>query len=149
MARKSRRRTTASQTGAPPRPRRPAARTGGTTAVERERLNALQQAVEAVAPQLHRDRVLKPGTIVFRASAADTDGFALRGTETSVHVESGGDHSEPLLEVIGDPRRIQSILRGTKDARIQFFAGGIRVRGDIQYLSDLGMKLGNLKKPIF
>jgi hypothetical protein len=54
----------------------------------------------------------------------------------------------PLLEVIGDPRRIRAIVRGEKDARMQFFAGVIRVRGDMHYLSELGMQLGFLKTPI-
>ena len=74
--------------------------------------------------------------------------LCLRVGETGVRVESGGDYGEPLLEVRGDPRRIQAILRGEKDARKQFFAGGIRVRGDMHYLSELGMRLGFLKTPI-
>jgi hypothetical protein len=31
---------------------------------------------------------------------------------------------------------------------LQFFAGGIRVRGDIAYLSELGMRLGFLDRPL-
>jgi hypothetical protein len=50
--------------------------------------------------------------------------------------------------VIGDPTRLQAILRGKKDARRQFFAGGIRIRGDMHYLSEVGMRLGFLKTPI-
>jgi hypothetical protein len=65
-----------------------------------------------------------------------------------VAIGGGDDRSPPLLEVIGDPRRIGAIVRGTKDARMQFFAGGIRVRGDMHYLSEIGMRLGFLKKPI-
>lgn len=48
----------------------------------------------------------------------------------------------------GDPRRIAAIMRGKKDARLQFFAGGIRVRGDIAYLSQIGMKLGFIDRPL-
>jgi predicted lipid carrier protein YhbT len=111
------------------------------------RFEALQQAVKTMAPELHRERTLRPGLIVFRAPDGEAT-FALRVSETGVRVESGGDYGEPLLEVRGDPRRLQAILRGEKDARKQFFAGGIRVRGDMHYLSELGMRLGFLKTPI-
>ena len=100
-----------------------------------------------MAPQLHRDRVLRRGVIVFRALEGDAS-FALRVGDTGVQVESGGDYGEPLLEVKGDARRLQAITRGEKDARKQFLAGGIRVRGDMHYLSELGMRLGFLKTPI-
>ena len=50
--------------------------------------------------------------------------------------------------MIGDPRRLAAIVRGEKDGRRQFLAGGIRVRGDMSYLSELGMRLGFLDTPI-
>lgn len=110
---------------------------------------ALQQAVEKAATQLHRDRLLRPGAIVFHTmEEAEGATFALRSTDAGVQIESGAGQSEPLLEVFGDPRRIEAILKGEKDARKQFFAGGIRVRGDMHYLSELGMRLGFLKTPI-
>jgi len=118
------------------------------TARQRERLKALQQTVETVATRLHRDKLLQPGTIVFRAAADDSPSFALRAGESGVQIEYGGQHADTVLEVIGDPRRIDAIVRGRKDARMQFFAGGIRVRGDMYYLSRIGMELGFLKKPL-
>jgi SCP-2 sterol transfer family len=111
-------------------------------------LTVLRQAVESVAERLYHDRLLKPGAIVFKAAAGDSAAFTLVASETGVQTQSGSQHAEPLLEVIGDPRRIEAILRGTKDARKQFFTGGIRVRGDMHYLSQLGMQLGFLKTPI-
>jgi hypothetical protein len=111
-------------------------------------LTVLRQAVESVADRLYHDRLLKPGAIVFKAAAGDSPAFTLVANESGVQTQSGSQHAEPLLEVIGDPRRIEAILRGTKDARKQFFTGGIRVRGDMHYLSQLGMQLGFLKTPI-
>ncbi len=35
-----------------------------------------------------------------------------------------------------------------KDAVREFLAGGLRVRGDLRYLSDLGMELGFLHRPL-
>ena len=116
-------------------PSRP--RSGGDTTRQREGLKALQQTVEAIARRLHRDRLLQPGAIVFRVAEGDSPAFALRVSETGVRIEPGGDHADARLEVMGDPRRIEAIVRGRKDARMQFFAGGIRVRGDMHYLLSL------------
>jgi hypothetical protein len=52
------------------------------------------------------------------------------------------------LEVIGDADRIQAILAGEKDGRMQFLAGGFRVRGDLRYLSDIALELGLIKEPL-
>ena len=110
---------------------------------------ALQKAVESVATKLHRDRRLRPGAIVFRAADGEAPVFTLRSSDTSFEVQTAAAvDPSPLIEVIGDLRRIGAIVRGEKDGRLQFFAGGIRVRGDIQYLSELGMQLGFLKKPL-
>jgi hypothetical protein len=137
----------------PPARRRTASRTiggpSGGEAARRESALALQKAMESVAAQLHRDRGLRPGAIVFRATVSEPPVFALRSTESAYQIDTvASDPTEPLLEVIGDPRRIRAIVMGEKDARMQFFAGGIRVRGDMHYLSELGMRLGFLKKPI-
>ena len=53
----------------------------------------------------------------------------------------------PHVEVIGDANRIRAILEGRKEGRLQFYAGGIRVRGDLQYLSDLAYEMGLIKEP--
>ena len=57
-----------------------------------------------MAPELHRERALRPGVDCFPRAGGRGD-FALRVGETGVRVESGGDYGEPLLEVRGDPRR--------------------------------------------
>ena len=55
----------------------------------------------------------------------------------------------PIIEVIGDADRIRRILDGSKDGRLQFFAGGIRVRGDLKYLSELSHEMGFIKEPFW
>lgn len=148
MAVKSRKRSASERR--PSRRESPRPRPGSTRDAPRQResLRALQQTVEDIGRRLHRDRLLQIGAIVFRVADGDGPSFALRATENGVQVESGGDYTDVRLEVMGDPRRIESIVRGRKDARMQFFAGGIRVRGDMHYLSQLGMELGFLKTPI-
>ena len=111
----------------------------------------LKQAVLTAADKLQGDRLLRDGSIVLRTDSDAAGGLILRaGQQRFEVVPHAGieDGDPPLLEVVGDPRRLAAIVRGEKDARKQFLAGGIRVRGDMSYLSELGMQLGFLDKPI-
>jgi hypothetical protein len=121
---------------------------GGETRQYDESLRSLQQAVENAAARLHRDGLLKPGAIVFRVAEGQSAAVTLLASESGVEIQPGGDQAAPLLEVIGDPRRLEAILLGRKDAQMQYFAGGILVQGDMHYLSELGMQLGFLKQRI-
>lgn len=108
----------------------------------------LANAVQAIGARLHREGVLRPGQIAFRSGGAAGDGFVLSATEACAATQPGEPDTQPLLEIIGSPDRIQAILSGRRDGRALFFLGGIRVRGDMHYLSELGMKLGFLRTPI-
>jgi hypothetical protein len=124
---------------------------GGEEVVRHQRaLPALATAAKAAAERLHRERILQPGTIVLHSGSA-AGGFMLRSGEGGVQLsplEAGDDIGSARLEIVCDPQRLASIIEGKKDARLQFFAGGIRVRGDIAYLSELGMRLGFLDRPL-
>jgi hypothetical protein len=111
-------------------------------------LRLLEEAVESIGKRLHSEKVLRPGLIVFRTGDGSGQSFTLRTSDDGVQIQREQDHTSPLLEIIGEPSRIHAILRGDRDARAQFFRGGLRVRGDMHYLSDLGMRLGFLQKPI-
>ncbi|MGZ6983205.1 MAG: SCP2 sterol-binding domain-containing protein, partial [Ilumatobacteraceae bacterium] len=99
------------------------------------------------AERLSKARTLREGTIALHF----TDGRSahLECSPAGVQITEGmpADHT-PLLEVMGDPQRIQAILEGRKNAVKEFFAGGLRVRGDLGYLSELGMELGILRRPL-
>jgi hypothetical protein len=99
------------------------------------------------AERLSKARALREGTITLHF----TDGSSahIECSRAGVQVAEGvAGERTPLLEVMGDAERIQAILEGRKDAVKQFFAGGLRVRGDLGYLSDLGMELGILRRPL-
>lgn len=120
------------------------------TARHRRALPALAIAAKAAAERLHKERILQPGAIVLHSGSA-AGGFMLRSGDGGVEIrplEAGDDTGSARLEVVCDPQRLASIIEGKKDARLQFFAGGIRVRGDIAYLSELGMRLGFLDRPL-
>ena len=53
-----------------------------------------------------------------------------------------------FIEVMGDANTVRAILDGETDTREQFLAGGLRVWGDLRYLSDLALELGVLKEPL-
>lgn len=108
----------------------------------------LERAMEAVLGRLSAGGVLRPGLIAFRTGAGPDSGFALRTDASGTTIVRGPVRGEPLIEVIGDPDRIGAILTGRRDARTTFLLGGMRVRGDMAYLSELGMKLGFLDRPI-
>jgi hypothetical protein len=119
-------------------------------ALHRKHLPALKAAAIAAAESLHQAKLLRHGVIVLHTGSA-AGGVMLMAGEGGAQVlelEVGSEPAAPLIEVIGDPARVAAIIRGEKDARMQFFAGGIRVRGDIGYLSEIGMKLGFIDKPL-
>lgn len=94
---------------------------------------------------------MRPGDIVFRLAGPGGGSFVVECSERGASVvesAAAGFDRTPLIEVIGDAERIQAVLNGEKDAREQFLAGGIRVRGDLRYLSDIALELGIIKEPL-
>lgn len=112
---------------------------------------AVRRSLDSLADRLNGVRSLRDGDVVLRLSGDGGGTYLLacrRGqakvTETAA-VEGG---SRPMLEVIGDGEAVRAILDGEADARERWFAGGLRVRGDLRYLSDVAMELGLLKAPL-
>lgn len=111
---------------------------------------AFETTLHDLAPRVQRARRLRHGDIAFRLAgtagkaelvlAADRDGVRV--------VPAAGRTGTPLVEVLGDPDAVRSVLSGEVEGRKRFLAGGIRVRGDLRYLSDLALELGLLAKPL-
>ncbi len=110
-----------------------------------------RESLGRISERLARTKSMKPGHIVFRLEGPEGGNYAVECSEGNVRVvesaAAGGD-VVPLIEVIGDARRIRAILAGQKDATEQFFGGGFRVRGDLRYLSDIALELGLIKEPL-
>jgi len=110
---------------------------------------SMSKTLTDVAKKLAKSKRMRKGTIALRLTGKRGGDFCLSCTPGHVPAlleeSSVGPH---LIEIIGDAGRIESILAGRKNARKQFLAGGIRIRGDIRYLSDLAMDLGILDEPI-
>ena len=89
---------------------------------------------------------LKEGSIVFRLTGGGV--YCIDCSARGAEVTAGMPRGVPIIEVLGDAKNIQAILEGKRDAVAQFMAGGLRVRGDLRYLSDLALELGILKQPL-
>ena len=119
----------------------------------------LQDTLERLARTLETSPSLRPGVIVFHLTGAFEGDIIIECSEGQVHVTEfpaarggggggGGGAMPSFIEVMGDANTVRAILDGEKNAREQFLAGGLRVWGDLRYLSDLALELGVLKEPL-
>jgi hypothetical protein len=120
-----------------------AAKTNGRETAE-ETLGRLAQKFDASAN-------VRTGDIVFHLSGAGGGEFCLSSRPGRTIVSSTGrgpEDRKPLIEFWGDANVIRSILSGEKNALKQFMVGGIRIRGDLRYFSDVALELGILDAPL-
>jgi len=101
--------------------------------------------IEAFGRRLSAANAAKKGTILLRLKGAGGGDYRL-GPEGAARVTAESAPSDHILEVIADASRIKSILEGKRNARAEYFAGGIRVRGDVQHAIDLAYELGFIKE---
>lgn len=92
-------------------------------------------------------RTLRAGSILLRLIGEGGGDYFVHSTSTGCHASREPGAGPPHFEVTGDARRVRSILDGSREGRLQFFAGGIRVRGDLHYLSELAYEMGFIKEP--
>jgi len=104
--------------------------------------------LEAFAKRLARGSTLKKATALLRLTGTGGGDFCLQCSPEGVHVTKGAPPGEHDIEVMGDAARIHAILEGKRDARAIFLGGGIRVRGNIRYWSDIAYQLGLIKQPV-
>jgi hypothetical protein len=104
-------------------------------------------ALNDFAGKFDRARTRRAGSILLRLTGENGGDFYLHSTSTGCSMSRQPAVGPPHIEVSGDANRIRSILEGRKEGRLQFYAGGIRIRGDLQYLSDLAYEMGLIKEP--
>jgi hypothetical protein len=108
------------------------------------------EALGEVTARLSKSKSLKKATIVVRATGAGGGNFRLDTDSKGAKLvrEPPPSDTPPTIEIMGDARRIQAALSGDKDPRALFLGGGLRIRGDLAYFSDLAVELGLLKEPV-
>jgi len=108
---------------------------------------SLAAALNTFAAKFDGARTRRAGSILLRLTGESGGDFYLHSTSTGCSMSRESANATPHFEVIGDAKRIAAILEGRKEGRLQFYAGGIRVRGDLQYLSDVAYEMGLIKEP--
>ena len=110
----------------------------------------VEATLMGLASRLEKAASVVPGVIVFRLTGPQGGDFRIehdqRGTRLAAVDQLGAE--APLIEVMGDAETVRAILEGERDARTQFLEGGLRVRGDLRYLSNLATELGLLEAPL-
>lgn len=121
-----------------------------TTAATKE-LASVKDSLARVAKKLAESSSTKQGQIVLNLSGSGGAHYCLDcapGKTTVSEGAAGLTQGAPLIEVTGDASVVRSILAGKKDALKQFAAGGLRIRGDLRYFSDLALELGIIDTPL-
>ena len=112
---------------------------------------SVKDSLARVAKQVADSSATRRGQIVFHLSGRDGADYCLDCTPGKVTVSeeaSGRIEGTPLIEITGDASLVREILEGKKDALKQFAAGGLRIRGDLHYFSDLALELGIIDTPL-
>jgi hypothetical protein len=104
-------------------------------------------ALKEFSAKFERAQTRRPGSILLRLTGKNGGQFYLYSTATGCRVSREPAEESPHVQVSGPADRILAILSGRKEGRSQFIAGGIRVRGDLDYLSALAHEMGLIKEP--
>jgi predicted lipid carrier protein YhbT len=107
----------------------------------------VEAALKKLTERLTGCRALRKSSIVIRTVDGAGRDYYLDCSPGSVQMTSA-PLSPPTIEIIGNTRNIESLLLGRTDPRRLFFAGALRIRGDLRYLSNLALELGILKQPL-
>ena len=109
----------------------------------------LDRSVARLAERIQSCRRTRDGQIVIETSGDSPARYVLACGAGGVDVRTdAAPTATPTLVIIADADILRSVLDGERDAREQFFEGGLRVRGDLRYLSDLALELGILKSAL-
>ncbi|MET3721823.1 hypothetical protein [Arthrobacter sp. UYEF21] len=111
----------------------------------------LAKALSGVAESLSGSPRLAGGQIVVRQTGENPATFVISesdGTLSVADTQGVVNDADTRVEILGDGKVLAAILRGDQDARESFLAGGIRVRGDLRYFSDLAVAARILPTPL-
>jgi hypothetical protein len=115
------------------------------------RSSASGRGMEAVLQEALRkfegSRLRREGTILIRFVGESVGDFHVHSRVSGCELSREEGHAPPLIEIIGEPERIRAVLEGGREGLAQFYRGGIRIRGDLQYLSELAYELGFIREP--
>jgi hypothetical protein len=114
-----------------------------TTDIEKE----VKSMFADFSRKLESAKTLRAGSFKLRLTGEGGADYYIHATNSKCEASTDPGSGPSHFEVVGDARRIRAILDGSKDGQMQFYAGGILIRGDLRYLSDLAYELGIIKEP--
>jgi hypothetical protein len=112
---------------------------------------SVKGTLERLRGRLDKCRAVKPGSVDLHLSGASGGEYRISSRAGKTAISSAVAREAgpaPLVEIWGDSDTICAIIEGKKDPVRQFLAGGIRVRGNLRYFSDVAVELGILQKPL-
>ncbi len=116
-----------------------------------QKSKSLEDAFERLRERIDASPRVKPGEVELHLAGKQAGDYRIslgRGKATVATMAGGPGGQRPTLEVWGDADTIRAIINGEKDPVKQFLAGRMRIRGDLRYLSEMGVELGILDKPL-
>jgi hypothetical protein len=119
--------------------------------MEKSERDPVSRAIESIADRLVATQVVRSGEVHFRLTGDGAGDYRLVCAPHAAQVvkaEGIAPGATPLVEVMGDADTVRAILAGELDAREEFLRGGLRVRGDLRYLSNAALELGILTEPL-
>lgn len=107
----------------------------------------LEAVVGDVVRAFERARTRRTGSILLRMIGEDGGDFYVHSTRAGCQLSREPMAGPPQVEVIGDADSLRAVLEKRREGRLQFYSGGIRVRGDLHYLSEIAHEMGFIKEP--
>jgi len=97
---------------------------------------ALESSVAALSGKLTGAVPLKQGTVLIRLTDSGEE-LSVEGMGRELRMAAAASPGTPLVEISGPSSVIKAIIDGKKEASRAFIAGGLQVRGDLNYLEAL------------
>jgi predicted lipid carrier protein YhbT len=109
---------------------------------------AAETVLKTLAKQLDRVHNLRKATVLLRITGDGGGDYCLACSPEGVRVSADVPLVHHDLEVVADRAHILAMIEGRRDARTVFLTGNVRVRGNVQYWSDVAYELGLIKERI-
>ena len=106
-----------------------------------------ERALAALADRISQVPGRFEGSIVIRLEGEEGGTWSIHSTGDHARVLAGAASGESRAEVVGDARTIRDVLEGKVEGKEALLLGGIRVRGDIDFLERLSAALGTHRPP--
>ncbi|MFE7630129.1 hypothetical protein [Kocuria sp. NPDC057446] len=107
-----------------------------------------QRVLVGLAERLAGCASLRPGSIGVVMLGEDGGDYQVECQAGSARIATAGTPRVHQFEILGRPDKVRALLSGEHDAVTLFLSGGIRLRGDLRYVSDLARELGIIEKSL-